>query len=79
MDTSKEQSEPVLQSSVPGGGDISALTLYKVWARKEREGTGDISHLKKRCLGPPRCRPQTRERTDQRRSRAFAAPTADSL
>lgn len=36
MDTSREQSEPVLQCSMPGGGDISALTLYKVWPRKDR-------------------------------------------
>lgn len=35
MVTSREQSEPVLQCSVPEGRR-SLLTLYKVWARKER-------------------------------------------
>ena len=47
MDTSREQSEPVLQCSVPGGGDISALTLYKVWARKER-AKDTVSNLNRR-------------------------------
>lgn len=31
IDTSKEQSEPVLQYSAPNGGEISAFTLYNVW------------------------------------------------
>lgn len=42
MDTSRAQSEPVLQSSVPAGGRISAFTVYKVWARGEEKDKGDV-------------------------------------
>lgn len=39
MDTSKEQSEPVLQYSAPTGGSTSAFTLYRVWAGTDSELT----------------------------------------
>lgn len=36
MDTSKEQSEPVLQYSVPSGGKISVFTWYNVCKEKKK-------------------------------------------
>lgn len=51
MDTSKEQSEPVLQCSVPEGGRISALTLYNVWARKRQTSTDAATTWTNATLG----------------------------
>lgn len=43
MDTSREQSEPVLQCSAPEGGSISAFTLYNVWARSGEKRTKEMN------------------------------------
>lgn len=50
MDTAREQSEPVLQCSIPAGGRISAFTLYSVWSAK---GKGRRERMKRK-EGPAR-------------------------
>lgn len=44
MATSRAHSEPVLQSSIPAGGRISAFTSYKVWAGKGEKRTEEMYH-----------------------------------
>lgn len=79
MHTSREQRAPVRQCSVPAGGETSAFTLYRVWARRETEAK-EASTGEAMAPGPP---PQgNREKAARhlrRRGRQRPGPPASAL